>query len=399
MGRMYLKKRKGGDRCLPSPEQKLLLRAAILRSADAVEAWEAWKKRVDVDKVDPASHRMLPLLYRNLHKLGISDPAMGKYKGVYRQTWYKNRILFHAIVPVLRSLGNAGIRTMVLKGAALTVLYYKDYGLRPMNDFDILIRPEQALPAIGLLKTLGWRPMEFEPTQEYISVSYSHGFTNGSGQELDLHWHVLPQSRGVHADDDFWDGAASTCINDIPVHALSSTDQLLHVCIHGARWNLIPPFRWVADAMTVFDTSLTRIDWCRLIVQAEKRRLVLPLLDALNYLKETFGAPITPEIISRLEAIRVPAVERMEHRIALTAPTQWTAILDLWCQHCRLAEGSGLPHRIAGFPNFLQKIWGIPVWKLPLHGLMKTLTWHEDRMTKKPSDTIGSQPGSKSTSP
>ena len=378
--------RKCKRHCLPSPQQELLLKASLLEGNEAIEAWEEWKSTVDVNLVDSASHRMLPLLYRNLQTLGITDPSMAKYKGVYRQTWYKNQILFHAIASLLRSFEDANIQTMVLKGAALTVLYYKDYGLRPMNDFDVLIRAEKVLPAIGLLETLGWSPMDFMPTEKYISVSYSHGFRNSAGQEFDLHWHLLSQSRGINADDDFWDGAVPCNINNVATRALNPTDQLLHICIHGAKWNFIPPFRWVADAMTILNTSQSRIDWKQLMEQCERRRLVLPLSDALNYLKEIFDAPIAPGILKKLREIPVPNIERIEYKIAVNPPTQWTAMSDLWCQHYRLTGNVGLLQKITGFPRFLQNIWGIPAWKLPLHGLSKMITWHENRLSKRPSE-------------
>jgi hypothetical protein len=378
--------RKCKRHCLPSPQQELLLKASLLEGNEAIEAWEEWKSTVDVNLVDSASHRMLPLLYRNLQTLGITDPSMAKYKGVYRQTWYKNQILFHAIASLLRSFEDANIQTMVLKGAALTVLYYKDYGLRPMNDFDVLIRAEKVLPAIGLLETLGWSPMDFMPTEKYISVSYSHGFRNSAGQEFDLHWHLLSQSRGINADDDFWDGAVPCNINNVATRALNPTDQLLHICIHGAKWNFIPPFRWVADAMTILNTSQFRIDWKQLMEQCERRRLVLPLSDALNYLKEIFDAPIAPGILKKLREIPVPNIERIEYKIAVNPPTQWTAMSDLWCQHYRLTGNVGLLQKITGFPRFLQNIWGIPAWKLPLHGLSKMITWHENRLSKRPSE-------------
>jgi hypothetical protein len=375
-----LKKRRGSF--WPTRGQELLLRAALLRDMQAIEAWKQWKSSVDVEKIDSASHRMLPLLYRNLQDLGIRDPAMGRYKGVYRQTWYKNQMLFHTMTSFLRSLQAAEIQTVILKGAALTVSYYKDYGLRPMNDFDILIRPQKVPPVIKLLGAAGWTPMDFAPTEEYISVSYSHGFRNSAGQQLDLHWHLLSESRGVKADDDFWDGAVAVGINGIATHILNPTDQLLHVCIHGARWNVTPPFRWVADAMTILNNEGAAIDWNRMIRHAEKRRVVLPLLDILSYLKGVFDAPIAPQALQSLRKMHIPKIERIEYKIAVNPPTQWTAALDLWCQHQRLAGNAGLACKIVTFPKFLENIWGIPRWKLPLHGLSKMITWHENRLTK-----------------
>jgi len=57
---------------------------------------------------------------------------------------------------VLVSFHRAGIQTILLKGAALILLHYKDPGLRPMVDFDILVPAGKAAAAIKVLTELGW---------------------------------------------------------------------------------------------------------------------------------------------------------------------------------------------------------------------------------------------------
>ncbi len=364
----------------PVELQEVLLRAALLKGSDAADAWNEWRSRVDIDDIDhldPGSYRLLPLLYHNLKSLYPEEPIMMKLKGVYRLTWYKNQLLFHVISGILRAFHHAGIETMVLKGAALTFLCYQYYGLRPMNDFDVLVRADQAMSAIRLLQKMGWKPIDFEPTEEYVSVSYSHGFEDESGRELDLHWHIFSQCRDAYADDDFWEKAVVTTFHDAPTMVLNPTDQLLHVCVHGARWNETPPFRWVADAIMILNKSGNEIDWSRLALQAEKCRLILPLLNTLLYLRDIFKAPMPPEIIGTLQRVQVPYVERMEYKIIANPPTKWTAILDLWCQHARLTEKTNSLRRFMTFPAFLRRIWGISLWKLPYCGFLKIITWNK----------------------
>lgn len=367
----------------PTAQQELLLRAALLKGPGAIEAWKEWKSGVEVEELDSGSYRMLPLLYRNLQVHGIKDASMGKYKGVYRRTWYKNQMLFHAIALLLRSFHDAGIETMTLKGAALVSLYYKDYGLRPMNDFDVLVHTEQALSAIKLLRGLGWEPAEFMPSEKYISVSYSHGFKNSAGHELDLHWHVLSQSREAHSDEDFWEGAIETIFQDVPTYVLNPTDQLLHTCIHGARWNYIPPFRWVADASIILNTSQSEFDWTRLIAQAQKRRVILPLREPLRYLRTAVNAPIPLEILEKIRDLPVSKTEKLEHMVNMSPPTRWTAMLDLWCQHSRLAGDTMLLNKLIGFSRFLRYIWGRSLWEIPLYGLFKMVNWHKNPLAKR----------------
>jgi len=355
------------------------LKAALLTGEEAIEAWEMWRAYNDIDSLDYGSHRLLPLLYRNLLSHGVSDPDMSRLKGVYRRTWYENQMLFHTIASLLSSFHKAGIETIVLKGAALTLMSYKDFGLRPMNDFDVLVHTEQAMPAIRLLKEHGWRPRYFDPDPGYISVAYSHGFEDDKGREFDLHWHAIAQCRDARADDDFWRDSVETEISGIPTRVLNEADQLLHVCVHGAKWNETPSFRWVADSLSILNSAGAGIDWGRLIDQAEKRRLILPVLDTLSYLRDTFRAAIDPETLRILRAKPVPGVERLEYRITSVPITRWTAMLDLWCQHLRLEGDANIVRKIVSFPGFLQNIWGIALWRLPLQGIQKMLAWQKSQ--------------------
>jgi hypothetical protein len=383
---MNMKKKEGSF--WPTQQQELLLHAALLKGRGAIDAWSEWRSRVDIDdidRLDPGSYRILPLLYRNLNNQGVEDPLMMRLKGVYRLAWYKNQMLFHTMANLLRSFHDAGIKTMVLKGAALTVLFYKDYGLRPMDDFDVLVHTEQAIPAINLLKKLGWKPKSFEPTEEYINVSYSHGFRDGADREFDLHWHVLSQSRKRDSDDDFWEGAIEIKIHDVPAYALNPADQLLHICIHGTKWDVTPTLRWVEDAIMILTTLESGIDWNRLIAQAEKRRLILPLQDTLIYLRDTFDAPIASEILQSINDIPVPRIERIEYKITVSPPTRWTAVLDLWCQHSRLTGNTSILHKLIKFPRFLQKIWGLSLWKIPFYSILKMITWSKNRLSGETS--------------
>jgi hypothetical protein len=48
--------------CWPTKEQLLLLKAALLQEERATKSWQAWNLIADINTVDSASYRMLPLL-------------------------------------------------------------------------------------------------------------------------------------------------------------------------------------------------------------------------------------------------------------------------------------------------------------------------------------------------
>jgi len=68
---------------------------------------------------------------------------MGMLRGIYRKAWSKNQTLFHEMAKVVEYLQHAGIKTMLLKGASLSLLYYKNNGARPMADIDLLVPYKQ----------------------------------------------------------------------------------------------------------------------------------------------------------------------------------------------------------------------------------------------------------------
>jgi Uncharacterised nucleotidyltransferase len=145
-------------------------------------------------------------------------------------------------------------------------------------------------------------------TESYLLIVNSHGFTHNSGRECDLHWHLFPECCQADDDNDFWDQSVPFHVHDALTRSLAPTDQLLHVCVHSAEWNPIPPLRWVADAMMIMKTSV--INWNRLIAQAQKRRLILPLRDTLDYLHHRLAARVPPEILQSLHNMQASRLAR-----------------------------------------------------------------------------------------
>jgi hypothetical protein len=368
--------REGG--CWPTRQQELLLRAALLQGEEAINAWYEWKSKVDVDRIDQGSLRLLPLLYQNLCVLGIEDPLMDIFKGVYRLTWYKNQTVLHDMAFLLNAFHNAGIQTMVLKGTALTLLHYRDYGLRPMHDFDVLIQTEQVSAAIDLLKRLDWRPKSRELkafNKEYFSLRHSHGFEDNSGRQFDLHWYMFPECCFANSNDDFWNGSVSTEFHNVAVHALNPTDQLLHVCVHGINWAPVPLPYWIADAMVLMNTSQSEIDWDRLIAQTQRLRLILPIKDSLNYIQDLLHAPIPPAFLESLKSTPVSRLERMEYHTRTRPPGVMGGLPIKWFRYLRYSHPTNNPvslFNFIGFSRFLQHYWGIDhLWQVPFHVVSK----------------------------
>jgi len=348
--------------CRPTPHQEALLDAILLSGDEAVAAWRKWQTHGDVDRLDSASFQIMSLLYWNLARQGLDDPLMGKLKGIYRMTWSNNQWLISRALPALRALHERGVPMMLLKGAALNALYGERHGIRRIGDVDMLIPQGDAQRAVGVLADLGWSPKgnPFAVTADYISVTKGVALLHPEGGALDLHWHLFPEDLVAAHEEPVWRHAGPASIGGVPALAPSPTELLMHVCVHGWAWSPHPPFRWVADAMTILRASESELDWERLIPDARRRRLALRLEAALTYLRERFGAEMPVHTLTNLRNPPVSRLDRWEHRLR-TRPvrTPVGGLILHALRFNRLRDRPELGSGFVGFVEYLRRRWGL----------------------------------------
>jgi len=301
--------------CWPTAEQELLLRAALLSGDDAVSAWVEFNRMTNLATLGLSSRRLFPLVYRNLRANGISNASTDRLKESFARTYFENELLFASGAQVLRALADAAIPTMLLKGAALTGPYYGDSGLRPMQDFDVMVPRSRVFEAMRILSEAGWKGTYHASPERRVEVTRSVPYTNPRRHQLDLHWHLLSNCWNADRDEGFWARSLPFTFQGVPTARLSATEQLLHVCAHGVWWDEPPPIRWIADAFMILRSSLSEIDWPGLIARVEFHHLALPIGDGLAYLRDRLGAAIPDDVIARLRDVRVSALERFAYDI------------------------------------------------------------------------------------
>ncbi|HYM70045.1 MAG TPA: nucleotidyltransferase family protein [bacterium] len=363
----------------PTRQEELLLRAALLHGPDALAAWDQWKSIIDFDDIDSESYRLVPRLYCSLRDQGVADPLLGRLRGIYRRTWYQNQLRFHAMARPLRLLHAAGIPTMLLKGAALVLQYYRDYGMRPMTDFDICVPGNQASTAIELLRADGFTPRGApeEALLDAIAHPDRHSeleFADAAGHEFDVHWRLFPESIAPDVSAPFWQDTVEMEALGTPTRALKPADQLLHVCVHGivrgAVGYEVSRVRWMMDVMTILRTSGDAVDWTRLLAQADRCGFIPPLRAGLTYLQRTLDAPIPTGVLQQLRTMPVPLTDRIVHAARTQPPEHWGPWLTVcvgYVEHSRsLPPGTGALRTLAGMPGYYRRRWrAARVWSLP----------------------------------
>ncbi len=326
----------------PTTAQELLLRAALVADERALEAWREVRSQIDVATLDGATQALLPMLRKNLLALGVEDELLGLFKGVHRYSWARNQMLLAPMMPIVERLERAGMKTLLLKGAAFVADTRLDAGMRPMNDVDVLVPGARVEEAIEVLLECGLVPVGGVPAwyvAEYAPRFVpSHGFRDGLDRQLDLHWHVLHASCQPDADEDFWAAAEPIELLGVHTRALCPSDELLLVILHGLRWNSLPTYRWVVDAALLCSGAIGPIDYARLVEQARLRRVMVALRAGLEYMHRVLATPIPQSCLRALASARPSRLERIEFAAQITPPRrrsalQWEAVYHQ--QHVR----------------------------------------------------------------
>ena len=340
----------------PTEAQELLLQAALLDDERARAAWSSWKQLETVVSTDQDSGRLFPLLSRRLLAMGIEDPDLPTLKSAYRHQWVANQRRLHRAGEALAHLSDAGIETMVLKGAALAERHYRDVGLRLMYDVDVLVRAERAHEAASALQRHGWRPLLPIELDDLMPVIQGTLYMDEMDDGIDLHWHAMWAPAD---EDDFWSAGEPLVVGGTSTLCPCPADQLLHVCVHGV-WNDGLPLRWVPDAMTLM-RSAPGLDWDRVVDRARARSLTLPMLGALGYLREAFDAPVPSEVVVSLAETRHGLRERLAHRAWGFRSTKLRTAVLVWERYRRQKALPPGPTRLPGLRPYLRR-WAAMVW-------------------------------------
>ena len=369
--------------CLPNPEQTLLLKASLFEGEKALAAWDECVQYINLDTLDHRSYRLLPLLYKNLLKHKISSSYYGRIRGVYKRTWVRNQLLFRDLTTVVQSLHLENINVLLLKGAALTLQLYKDYGLRPMSDIDILIPNKHVKDAINVIEQNGWKPKN--PIIGHNPLYHATEFINSKGNELDLHWQVLYLDATKDYEDTYWKRSDEILLANVLVKVPSLTDQLIQACIHGYRWDPYPPLRWIVDSYFILQTS--NIDWGYLVDHSKQLGASIFMSHALKYLKDEYHLAIPESVIEAIEIKPITLNDRWQYWVFISKPMP--VFGTLFREFFRYYTYHSKKYPFPGFIRYLQVRWSVKsLWQVPLEAILRGVRrFAVDVLDQKPETT------------
>lgn len=348
---------------LPTWEQYELLRATLLPDRTAVaESLRRWKATVRFDDIEIGALRMMPLLYRNLHRLGIDDELLPRLKGIYRQVWFRNQLILHQGMRALRALREERVPALVIAGGALIATVYDEAALRPMDDFDLVVRRQDFRRAVAAIMRSGWHLHPEAPDPEpHLEFHHAVALRSEGPGEIDLHWASMYGHFDRRGEDEFWRGSREASLAGEQVMVLSHEDQLIQLCAHATLRNTdIAPIRWVADALLLIEKSGRAFDWTRVVEIARLRRLSLTMVRTLAYLRGGFDAPVPAQVIDSLrDNVRAGQSVALRFRMAGRSVQRWY-VAWVWIRLLFIDGPAAVPRRFALLRRYVRSSFRLP---------------------------------------
>jgi hypothetical protein len=298
----------------PKGGRDLLLRAAIVADiAQAERAFATWLATHDFDDVTFAEQRLLVAISARLPASAEASPVRARLKGIERMLWTHSTMTLRAAQPALRSLIEAGIPVMMLKGAARAALDMADVRGRFASDVDLLVHPAHFDQAYAMLCGQGWQHNQSR-APDLLKITGLNLFLGKHG-DLDLHKYAFHQLCAADTDPaPLWSRATSTKFLGLPVCVPSPADRLLLAIAHGGI-DGHQHSDWLVDCAALITEGT--VDWASFETLCADRRLDAHAAIALSYLHDHLGVSMPKDVLER--------IKRAGRR---SAPQLWSALLQ-----------------------------------------------------------------------
>lgn len=296
-------------------------RAVIAAAADGAIDWPRVVRLVE-------RHRVAALVFDGL--AAVRDAIPGDVLHTLRGAAMRDRAnalrLVGVLATMIRTLGDAGIVAVSIKGPPLARLAFGDASVRHCRDLDVLIAPDDVERALGVLRDAGFdlvQPADVadgDSLRLWIRMTKDLSLRHGpSGALVELHWRL---SGNPHLLPDAVSRSRQTvAIGNVRVDTLAADDLLLYLCVHGARhfWFRL---KWLADVHALLAAGGPKAV-VRFHRHAGRHGLDVPAAQMLLLLRRIYGLEI-PDAVTAGARRRARWLSRLAERFlrALPEPTE-----------------------------------------------------------------------------
>lgn len=269
------------------------------------------------------------------------------------RVWRRGQALFTLnltaeMFRLLESFAAAGVEPLVIKGPVLSARCYGDPALRQYGDLDLIVRHRDVLRTTELMLALGYEakiPLAAIRANkipgEYVFRQPRTNLLVEFHTEHTFRYHPRPIPIEL-----LFRRQARVELDGRPVPALSLEDELVLICIHGAKhfWDRLI---YIADVAAL--VSRQPLDWIQALSAAEEVSARRMLYLGLHLAASLLGPQLPGKISSGIQTD--PSVDRLAKQVYDWLPAAGLApppILERALFRVRMRGGffSGLPYLV-----------------------------------------------------
>src|SRR6267143_887351 len=208
---------------------------------------------------------------------------------------------------ILDRFTSEGIGVLVVKGPVLAVQAYGDPAMRAYGDLDLLVRQRDIRRATELLSAAGFSPAVPLSAIDAGKIPGQYLFSKPDSKLIvelhnDLTLRHFPRRLPI---EEFFARQIHVRLDAREAPALSVEDELVLICIHGAKhfWERL---MWIADVAALVSRQ-TGIDWQRVADSAQAVGAERMLYTGLRLASDLLQARLPDKVQAMVEADRVAA--------------------------------------------------------------------------------------------
>jgi len=223
------------------------------------------------------------------------------------------------LLRLLDRFASAAVGPLVVKGPVLSVQAYGDPGARQYGDLDILIRNRDIRRATETMIESGYDAEVSLDAIDSGKIPGEYAFkAKKSGLLVELHTeHTLRYFPRPLLFEELFERQIRVRLDAREVPALSLEDELVMICVHGAK-DLWAKLLWTADVAALLARQ-TNMDWDRVYEIARSTGAVRMLHSGLRLAEKLLRAPLPGKIAATVR--RDSAAERLAEQIAGWVPS------------------------------------------------------------------------------
>ena len=220
-----------------------------------------------------AEHGVLGQLAARLRKMDENavpqETRQGLFDGQRAQNFVTLRMTAELFC-VLDQFASAGIGALVVKGPVLAVRAYGDPAMRSYGDLDLLVRPRDIRRATELMVAAGYHAAVPLVAIDAAKIPGQYLFSRADSKVLlelhnDLTLRYFPRRLPLER---WFERQTYVQLDSREVPALSVEDELVLICVHGAK-HLWERLMWIADVAALISRQ-SNLDWDRAVSSAKE---------------------------------------------------------------------------------------------------------------------------------